>query len=140
MANRIWFHLIGRGIVDPVDDFRDSNPPANPALLDALTDQFLAAGIGSATRRPDHEVADLPARLPSPNATSADDEANFARASVRLLPAEVLLDAISQALGKPGTFTTRSSGSQRDAVARGKHGRAVPQGLRQARPPADLRV
>ena len=33
LANRVWFHLLGRGIVDPVDDFRDSNPPSNPALL-----------------------------------------------------------------------------------------------------------
>ena len=32
LANRVWFHLLGRGIVEPVDDFRDSNPPANPAL------------------------------------------------------------------------------------------------------------
>ena len=35
LANRVWFHLLGRGIVEPVDDFRDSNPPSNPALLDA---------------------------------------------------------------------------------------------------------
>src|SRR6185369_12967900 len=42
LANRIWFHLMGRGIVDPVDDFRDSNPPANPALLEALTARFVA--------------------------------------------------------------------------------------------------
>ena len=34
-ANRIWTFVIGRGIVDPPDDFRDSNPPAHPALLDA---------------------------------------------------------------------------------------------------------
>ena len=43
MANRVWFHLMGRGIVEPVDDFRDSNPPSNPALLDALTDAFESA-------------------------------------------------------------------------------------------------
>src|SRR5262249_18091803 len=45
LANRIWFHLVGRGVVDPVDDFRDSNPPSNPALLDALTAQFQAGGL-----------------------------------------------------------------------------------------------
>ena len=84
MANRIWFHLLGRGVVDPVDDFRDSNPPANPALLDALTDQFLATGM---RLRP---LAALIMKSqtyqlgPQPDATSADDEANFARASVRL--------------------------------------------------------
>src|SRR5262249_4434550 len=42
IVNRIWFHLNGRGIVDPVDDFRDSNPSANDDLLDALTQDFVA--------------------------------------------------------------------------------------------------
>src|SRR5581483_8223147 len=41
VVNRVWFHLCGRGIVDPVDDFRDSNPSANDALLDALTKDFV---------------------------------------------------------------------------------------------------
>ena len=41
-VNRIWGHLMGRGIVEPVDDFRDSNPPSNAALLDELTKQFVA--------------------------------------------------------------------------------------------------
>ena len=41
MVNRIWFHLLGKGIVDPVDDFRDSNPSANDELLDALAKDFV---------------------------------------------------------------------------------------------------
>ncbi|MEO6808344.1 MAG: DUF1549 domain-containing protein, partial [Isosphaeraceae bacterium] len=45
MANRVWFHLMGRGIVEPVDDFRDSNPPSNPPLLDALTAEFVNRGM-----------------------------------------------------------------------------------------------
>ena len=45
LANRVWFHLLGRGIVEPVDDFRDSNPPSNPALLDAVTAYFEAHGM-----------------------------------------------------------------------------------------------
>jgi hypothetical protein len=110
MANRIWFHLLGRGVVEPVDDFRDSNPPSNPALLDALTARFLTGGM---------RVRPLVALImksqtyqlgPQPDATSADDEANFARAAVRLLPAEVLLDAIDQALGKPRTFSDAPAG------------------------------
>jgi hypothetical protein len=40
-ANRIWQHLVGRGVVDPGDDFRDSNPPSNPELLDALAKDFV---------------------------------------------------------------------------------------------------
>lgn len=104
LANRVWFHLLGRGIVDPVDDFRDSNPPSIPALLDALSDELAAGGyrlrplvaliMNSATYQLGAE----------PNATNREDEANFARASVRLLPAEVLLDALGQALDRPGAF------------------------------------
>jgi hypothetical protein len=42
VANRVWYHLLGRGVVDPVDDFRDSNPSANDELLDALARDFAA--------------------------------------------------------------------------------------------------
>src|SRR5205823_9996684 len=42
VVNRLWFHVVGRGIVDPVDDFRDSNPSANDELLDALAKDFVA--------------------------------------------------------------------------------------------------
>ena len=45
LANRTWFHLMGRGIVEPVDDFRDSNPPSNPALLDASDRHLLSHGM-----------------------------------------------------------------------------------------------
>src|SRR5690606_31320075 len=44
VVNRVWGHLLGRGIVEPVDDFRDSNPPSNPALLDELARQFVEHG------------------------------------------------------------------------------------------------
>src|SRR5581483_9475862 len=41
-VNRVWYHLFGRGLVEPNDDFRAANPPANPALLDALANDFVA--------------------------------------------------------------------------------------------------
>ena len=43
-ANRVWAHLMGRGIVEPIDDFRDSNPPSNHELLDALAAAFARSG------------------------------------------------------------------------------------------------
>jgi hypothetical protein len=102
MANRVWFHLMGRGIVEPVDDFRESNPPSNPELLEALTDELIAGGyrlrplvrliLNTETYRRDADPA------------STEDEATFARARVKLLPAEVLLDAIGQALDAPESF------------------------------------
>src|SRR5262249_15128529 len=44
-ANRIWFHLMGRGLVDPVDDMRASNPPSHPALLDELAQELSSHGF-----------------------------------------------------------------------------------------------
>ena len=44
LVNRVWYHLLGRGIVEPVDDFRDTNPPSNPELLDALAEDFVKNG------------------------------------------------------------------------------------------------
>jgi hypothetical protein len=104
LANRAWFHLMGRGIVEPVDDFRESNPPSNVALLETLTDY-----LGSHEMRLRPLVALIMKSRTyqldaAPNSTNAADEANFARAAVRLLPAEVLLDAISQVMGVPDRF------------------------------------
>jgi Protein of unknown function (DUF1549)/Protein of unknown function (DUF1553) len=104
LANRVWFHLNGRGVVDPVDDFRESNPPSNPALLDALTDAFIAGGYRLKPLVELVMTSETYQLAPEPTPSNADDAANFARATVRLLPAEVLLDALGQALGKPRRF------------------------------------
>ena len=95
-ANRIWAHLMGRGLVDPIDDFRQTNPPANEPLLAALAQDFaehdfdlrrlVKTIVGSRTYQ-------LSAR---PTATNPDDETHFSHALVRSLPAEALLDAIAQ--------------------------------------------
>jgi Protein of unknown function (DUF1549)/Protein of unknown function (DUF1553) len=104
MANRAWYHLMGRGLVEPVDDFRDSNPPTNPALLDALAVELVKEGY---RLRPmvalimKSRTYGLDAR---PEEANVDDEINFSHAAVRLLPAEVLLDAIGQVLEKTESF------------------------------------
>ncbi len=110
MANRIWFHLMGRGVVDPVDDFRDSNPPSIPALLEYLTDRLLDGGMRIRPLAALIMKSQTYQLAPQPDTTSAGDEANFAHAAVRLLPAEVLLDAIGQALDKPGAFANAPAG------------------------------
>ncbi len=105
LANRIWFHLLGHGIVDPVDDFRESNPPSNPALLAVLTAQFETGGMRLkplVTWIMKSRTYQLSA---TPNPTNAGDETNFSHAMVKLLPAEILLDAISQVLATPERFT-----------------------------------
>ncbi|MCO6457955.1 MAG: DUF1549 domain-containing protein, partial [Pirellulaceae bacterium] len=81
-ANRIWFHLLGRGLVEPIDDFRVTNPAVNEPLLDALAEDLIQSGydlrhllrviVNSRTYQASAE----------PNATNAADERNFARAVV----------------------------------------------------------
>lgn len=103
-ANRIWFHLMGRGIVEPVDDFRATNPPVNPALLEALTADFVKSGFDLR-----HTIRTICAsrayQLDSlPNESNADDEINFARSLPRRLGAEQLLDSIHLAMGSTPSF------------------------------------
>lgn len=104
VVNRIWFHLLGKGIVDPVDDFRDSNPPRNEELLDALADDFVKSGYdfkGVVRTILNSRTYQLSAR---PNEFNETDEKYFSRAYPKLLPAEVLLDAVSSATGSPEKF------------------------------------
>jgi hypothetical protein len=97
----VWFNLLGRGIVDPVDDFRASNPPAHPELLDALAKDFvdhhydLRWLIRTITASRVYQLSDVP------NATNADDEANNSHAIVRRLSAEQMLDSLSAVLATP---------------------------------------
>jgi hypothetical protein len=98
-ANRIWHHLLGRGIVDPNDDFRASNPPVNAPLLDALTRDLvlhrfdLRHLVRTIMNSRTYQLSAVP------HETSRDDEANFAHAIVRPLQAEQLLDGLAQATG-----------------------------------------
>jgi hypothetical protein len=103
-ANRVWFHLLGRGIVDPIDDFRATNLPVNEPLLDALAKDFVAHGydlrqlVRTIMNSRTYQLS------AATNLTNADDEANFSHAVVRPLGAEQLLDALHQATGVPARF------------------------------------
>lgn len=95
-VNRIWSHLFGKGIVNPVDDFRSSNPPSNVELLDALSDEFLRSGFD---RR--HIIRTICnsityQRSTEPNSTNENDELLFSRVWPQLLSAEQILDAVGQ--------------------------------------------
>lgn len=98
-VNRIWQHLMGRGIVDPGDDFRASNPPSNEPLLDALARDFRDHSFDlrhSVKVIMSSRTYQLSSR---PNDTNRDDECNFSHAQVRPLQAEQLHDAVYQAVG-----------------------------------------
>lgn len=98
-VNRIWYHLLGRGIVDPIDDFRASNPPVNPALLDALAKDFVEHRFDVRHLIRTIMNSRLYQLSAQPNATNAADEINFSRALVRRLSAEQMLDALAHVTG-----------------------------------------
>ena len=105
MANRIWGHFFGRGLIHPIDDARSTNPPSNPELLDAIARDFAAGGydVKQLIRLCcNSEAYALSAR---PTESNRDDHQSFARYYPRRLQAEVLLDAISQTLGAPTEFS-----------------------------------
>ena len=103
-ANRIWYHLMGRGLVDPPDDFRATNPASHPALLDALGDDFARHKfdvrylINLIMNSRTYQLAS------EPNDTNGGDEMSFSRALIRRLGAEQLLDCQSQVTGVPLKF------------------------------------
>ena len=103
-VNRIWGHLMGRGLVEPVDDFRDSNPPSNAKLLDELARQFAENGFSRkwAIRTiMNSRVYQLSSRS---NEFNAEDEIYHSHATTRLLTAEQLLDAICEVTGVNENF------------------------------------
>jgi hypothetical protein len=104
MANRMWSYFMGKGIIDPVDDIRASNPPSNPALLDALTQDFIAHGFD--LRELMRTIVGSRAYQASiaTNEWNASDRDNFSHAIPRRLSAEELMDAVSSAAGAAAHF------------------------------------
>lgn len=104
MANRMWGHFLGRGIIHPIDDARSTNPPSNPELLDALTREFVARNYD--VRHLIRTICNSAAYGLSsvPNETNQEDVQSFARYYPRRLSAEVLLDGLGQVLEAPTRF------------------------------------
>lgn len=103
-ANRIWSYLMGRGIVEPFDDFRDTNPPSNPPLLDALAKDFVGSGydrrhllrtiLNSRTYQASSQSTPL----------NRSDHRYFSHYQARMLTAEQLVDALGSVTGRPMKF------------------------------------
>ncbi|WP_218933556.1 DUF1549 domain-containing protein [Rubripirellula lacrimiformis] len=110
-ANRIWSQLFARGIVDPIDDFRDSNPPSNATLLDALAKDFVGSGydrkhllrviLNSRTYQASYRTTEF----------NQEDSKYFSHQEPRLLGAEQLLDAINRTLAIDQTFGSLPAGT-----------------------------
>ena len=104
MANRVWSYFLGKGIIDPVDDIRASNPPSNPELLDALTEDFVKGGFD--TRKLMRTICLSRTYQLSivPNKWNEDDRVNFSHALPRRLSAEQMYDAVMIATGTRPNF------------------------------------
>ena len=103
-ANRIWGYFFGRGIVEPVDDFRSTNPPTHPELLAALSSDLKSHGYDLKRLMRTIMQSRTYQLSGTPNETNLDDRINYSRAQPRALEAAVLLDAISSATGVPEDF------------------------------------
>jgi hypothetical protein len=115
-VNRIWSQLMGKGLVDPVDDFRATNPATHPELLEALTDDFVAHGY-DAKRLIRLITASRTYQLAAePNDTNRDDENNYARDVPRRLGAEQMTDALHQVAGVQPEFAGYAKGTRASQV------------------------
>jgi hypothetical protein len=98
-VNRIWYQLLGRGLVEPIDDFRATNPAVNPPLLDALAKDFVEHGFDLRSLVRTIMQSHTYQSSSEPNDTNRSDESNFSHSLVRRLSAEQMLDALVQVTG-----------------------------------------
>ena len=116
LVNRYWKHFFNRAIVEPEDDMRVTNPPTNPELLQALSNQFISTG---------YDIKDLIRTICNsttyqlsaiPNEHNAGDRQNYSRYYPKRLPAEVLLDSIDLMTGSPTSFAGQLPGTRAVAL------------------------
>jgi hypothetical protein len=124
LVNRYWKHFFTRGLIEPEDDIRDTNPPSNPELLAALESHFVASGF---------DLKDLVRVIATskayqlsamPNEHNLVDRQNYSRFYPRRLPAEVLLDAIDDLTGAKTTFANLPPGTRAVALPDNSYNRA----------------
>lgn len=112
IANRYWSHFFGRGIVDPIDDMRVTNPPSNPELLDALAQELIGSKyslkqlIKTIVRSRAYQLSSVS------NDSNKLDKQSFARFYPRRLSAEVLHDAINQVTSSKSPFKLPGKGKE----------------------------
>jgi hypothetical protein len=124
LVNRYWKHFFQRGLIEPEDDIRDSNPPTNPELLAALEQRFidsrydLKALVRAITTSSAYQLS------ATPNEHNRDDRQNYSRYYPRRLQAEVLLDAIDSVAGTQTDFANLPAGTRAIALPDNSYNRA----------------
>ncbi len=104
LSNRTWSYFFSRGIIDPVDDLRTTNPPINPELLDALTNEFVEHGFDMRHLMRTIVTSQTYQRSSIPNESNRIDTMNFSHSIPRRVAAEALLDSLVQATGVRENF------------------------------------
>ena len=116
LVNRYWKHFLGRGLVEPEDDIRDTNPPTNPELLQALEQHFVGNDfdlrelVRVITNSKTYQLSSVP------NDQNLADRQNHSRFYPKRLQAEVLLDAIDQFAGTSTSFANLPNGTRAVAL------------------------
>ena len=120
IANRVWAHFMGVGIVDPVDDIRVSNPATNPELFQTLGDKL--AEYKFDFRQLVRDICNSKAyqRSATPNESNKTDTRNYAYATVRRIPAEMMLDCICQVTNTKEKFRGLPLGARAVQIADGR--------------------
>jgi hypothetical protein len=120
VSNRIWAHFFGKGIVEPVDDVRVSNPPSNPELLDSLAKKLVEYKYDFKALVRDICNSHAYQRSTVRNESNQLDELNFAHGNVRRIQAEMMLDCISQATATKDKFQGLPLGARAVQIADGQ--------------------
>ncbi len=126
LVNRYWKHFFTRGLIEPEDDIRDTNPPTNPELLAALEEHFIRSGfdlkslIREITRSSAYQLSS------KPNNYNLVDRQNYSRYYPKRMQAEVLLDSIDFLTGAKTTFANLPPGTRAVALPDNSYNRASP--------------
>ncbi|MBL8817785.1 MAG: DUF1553 domain-containing protein [Planctomyces sp.] len=125
-VNRYWKHFFQRGLIEPEDDIRDSNPPSNPELLAALESHFISGGfdmknlVREITRSKAYQLSSVP------NEHNLVDRQNYSRFYPRRMQAEVLLDSIDSVTGASTDFANLPQGTRAIALPDNSYNNASP--------------
>jgi hypothetical protein len=126
LVNRYWKHFFQRGLIEPEDDIRDTNPPTNPALLAALEQHFVGSGydlkelVRFITRSNAYQLSSIP------NEHNVKDRQNYSRYYPRRLQAEVLLDAMDVVAGTQTAFANLPIGTRAVSLPDNSYNRSSP--------------
>ena len=112
LVNRTWGAIMGRGLCDPVDDIRATNPASNEELLNALTEDFVKSGFNVMRLIRTILTSGTYQLSSEANATNQSDNKYYSKYIIKRLPAEVLLDSMSQVTGVPTAFAGMPAGTR----------------------------